>query len=101
MTSVFIKDFPGGPVVKNPLCNAGDMSLSPKVGELRSHMQQVNEAHAPQLEKPVCHHEEPVCCNKEPAQQKGKKKRLKKISAALKKFKGVTDRSCSSYSVKW
>ena len=93
-------DFPSSPVVKTQLPTQEVQVLS-LVGELRSHMQQVNEAHAPQLEKPVCHHEEPVCCNKEPAQQKGKKKRLKKISAALKKFKGVTDRSCSSYSVKW
>ena len=30
-----------------------------------------------------------------------KEKAKKKISAALKKFKGVTDRSCSSYGVKW
>ena len=32
MTSVFIKDFPGGPVVKNPLCNAEDPSLTPDQG---------------------------------------------------------------------
>ena len=30
-------DFPGGPVVKNPPANAGDMSLIPGPG--RSHMQ--------------------------------------------------------------
>ena len=31
-----LQDFPGGPVVKNPPANAGDMSSSPGPG--RSHM---------------------------------------------------------------
>ena len=30
-------DFPGGPVVKNPSCNAVDVGSNP-VGDLRSHM---------------------------------------------------------------
>ena len=30
-------DFPGGPVVMNPPCNAGDV-VHPLIGELRSHM---------------------------------------------------------------
>ena len=32
MTSVFIKNFPGGPVVKNPPCNAGDVGPTPGQG---------------------------------------------------------------------
>ena len=40
-------DFPGGTVVKNPPANAGDTGLSPGPG--RSHMQQSNQAGAPQL----------------------------------------------------
>ena len=34
-------DFPGGPVIKNPLSNTGDVSSIPG-GELRSHMLQGN-----------------------------------------------------------
>ena len=33
-------DFPGGPEVKNPPCNAGDMGLIPGAG--RSHILQSN-----------------------------------------------------------
>ena len=36
-----IRDFPGGPVVKNPPSSAGDEVLS-LVGELRSYMPQGN-----------------------------------------------------------
>ena len=35
------RDFPGGPVVKNPLCNAGDMGLLPGIC-------------MPQLERSLC-----------------------------------------------
>ena len=45
------RDFPGGPVVKNPPCNVGDPSLIPG-GELRSHMPWGNKAHALQLLSP-------------------------------------------------
>ena len=38
-------DFPGGPVVKNPPANAGDMGLIPGLG--RSHVLGAT--------KPVCH----------------------------------------------
>ena len=41
------RDFPGGPVVKNPPCNAGDTGLIPGPG--RSHMLQSNYAQEPQL----------------------------------------------------
>ena len=41
------KGFPGGPVVKNPPCNAGDTSLIPGPG--RSHMPWNNKACVPQL----------------------------------------------------
>ena len=33
----YMWDFPGGPVVKNPSCNAGDTNSIPG-GELRSHL---------------------------------------------------------------
>ena len=39
-SKLLILDFPGGPVVKNPPANAGDMGLSPGPG--RSHMPQSN-----------------------------------------------------------
>ena len=42
-----MRDFPGGPVVKNLPANAGDTGLSPGPG--RSHMPQSNQARAPQL----------------------------------------------------
>ena len=44
-------DVPGGPVVKSPPSNTGDMASRP-VGELRSHMPRGNHVHALQLEKP-------------------------------------------------
>ena len=43
----FIRDFPGGTVVKNPPANAGDMGSIPGPG--RSHMLQSNWTCAPQL----------------------------------------------------
>ena len=49
-------DFSGGPVVKNPLANAGDKILMCGLG--RSHMPQqlspLSGAHMPQLLKPMC-----------------------------------------------
>ena len=42
-----LKGFPGGPVVKIPLANAGDTSLIPDPG--RSHMPWSNEARTRQL----------------------------------------------------
>ena len=42
--------FPGGPVVKNPPCNAGDAGLIPK--ELRSHTPWSNYGHVPELWSP-------------------------------------------------
>ena len=42
-----MRDFPGGPVVKNPPTNAGDMGLIP--GPERSHMPWVMYTHEPQL----------------------------------------------------
>ena len=40
-------DFPSGPVVKNPCCNAGDTGLIPGPGT--AHMPWSNKAHTPQL----------------------------------------------------
>ena len=34
---IIIRDFPGGPVVKNPLYNAGDMGSIPGQGTMISH----------------------------------------------------------------
>ena len=45
-----LKDFPGGPVVKNPPANTEDVGLIP--GQGRSHMPQSNEAHMLQLLSP-------------------------------------------------
>ena len=86
--------FPGGPVVKNPPANAGDMGSIPGSG--RSHVMQGNwarvpqvlslcsgahksqllkpthpRAHAPQQEKSA-HHDErkPTCSSEDPAQPK-------------------------------
>ena len=62
-------DFPGGPVVKNPLANARDTGLNSSLG--RFYMPQGNEAHEPQLLKPV--RREPEVpnkkghCNEKPA----------------------------------
>ena len=66
------RDFPGGPVVKNPPANAGDMNSIPGPG--RSHMLWVNLACATQILKPMNlktvlhnkrshHNEKPMCCN--------------------------------------
>ena len=68
------RDFPGGPVGKNPPANAGDTGLIPGLG--RSYVWQNNNAPAPQLlrlhtlEPMLCnkrshHNEKPVHCNEE------------------------------------
>ena len=44
------KDFLGGPVIKNPPANAGDMGSIPGLG--RSHMPQGKSVHVPQLLSP-------------------------------------------------
>ena len=53
-------DFPGGPVVKNPPCNAGDAGPV-LVRELRSHMSWSNYIREVQLLRP--HSLKPMCCN--------------------------------------
>ena len=59
LLSTHMQGFPGGPVVRNPPCNARDTSLIPDPG--RSHIPQENLAcvpqvlaHSAQLLKPVC-----------------------------------------------
>ena len=47
----YMRDFPGGPVVKNSLCEAGDRVQSP-IRELRSHKLRSNEARPLQLSSP-------------------------------------------------
>ena len=44
------RDFPGGPLVKNLPCNAGDTGSIPDQG--RFHMTLDNKAHVPQLLSP-------------------------------------------------
>ena len=82
---VTLEDFPGGPVVKNPPANRGDMCLILGLG--RFHMLWSNEAHAPQQlslcspepvlrskwshcnEKPShCIKRKPTCSSGDPAQ---------------------------------
>ena len=76
-------DFPGGPVVKNPPSNAGDVgsipgrgtksphapeqlsphatSTEPMCHNYRAHMPQLKRSlHATTREKPACHDEEPA-----------------------------------------
>ena len=53
------QDFPGGTRDGNLLANAGDTVSIPDLG--RFHMPQSNEAHKPQLLKPV--HLESMLCN--------------------------------------
>ena len=54
------RDFPGGPVVKNPPANAGDKGSIPSLG--RSYMPRGNKTNVPQFLKPLCL--EPVLRNK-------------------------------------
>ena len=56
MSEAWLRNFPGGSVVKNPPANAGDTDLIPGPG--RSHMGQSNWALAPQLLK----HVHPTAC---------------------------------------
>ena len=65
-----MRDFPGGPVVKNPLPMQGTRVRS-LVGELRSHMPWGNYAHAPQLLSMEATTREPACRNKEPTHHSG------------------------------
>ena len=53
---LFLGDFPGGPVVKNPPCNAGDVDLIPGQGTKITHateptkpMHHGQRLHEPQL----------------------------------------------------
>ena len=54
-SSLLVRDFPGGPVVKNPLCNAGDASLIPGQGTKIPHAGGVTKPRA----EPVHHSETP------------------------------------------
>ena len=54
------RDFPGGPVVKSPLANAGGVASIH--GLRRSNIPWGNSAHEPQLLKPTCL--EPMLSNK-------------------------------------
>ena len=57
---VILGAFTGGPVLNNPLCNAGDIVQS-LVRDLRFHTKQ--RARLPQLESPLAAREDPACCN--------------------------------------
>ena len=71
-----IWDFPGGPVVKNPPCNARDVGLIPSQGTKIPHTMELSlrastaePAGTPQLESLRCnegpqqHSEDPTCHN--------------------------------------
>ena len=55
-----VRDFPGGPVVKNPPSNAGGMQVQSLVGELRSHMPGATKP-VPQLLSSRASTREPAC----------------------------------------
>ena len=69
------RDFPGGPVVKNPPSNAGNagsitgrgIKIPHAAGQLSPDTATTeparSRAHVPQLEKPARHNEEPACRN--------------------------------------
>ena len=57
--------FPGGPVVKNPPCNAGDTGLSPGRGTKVPHAAE-QQSLRPQLESPCTKTKAPVRHNKSP-----------------------------------
>ena len=59
------RDFPGGPVVKNLSCNAGD-AHSILVGELWPHVPQSNSAHRSQLESPSAATKDPEWHTQDP-----------------------------------
>ena len=59
-------------MVKNLPSNTRDAGSMVK--DLRSHMQQSNCTHTPQLEKPVLYNEEPTCHKERLAKKKKKKK---------------------------
>ena len=54
------RDFPGGPVVENPTCNAGEAGLLPAQGTKIPHAAE-NEARKPQLPRALTL--EPALCN--------------------------------------
>ena len=51
ISKIYQQNFPGGPVVKNPLTNAGDTGSIP--GPRRFHMLWSDKACVPQLLKPI------------------------------------------------
>ena len=61
-----IQDFPGGPVVKNLPCNAGDMGLIPGWGTKTPHTEEELSPLASQLESPrvAWHNEDPCATTK-------------------------------------
>ena len=62
-TNPLLRDFPGGPAVKNLSCNAGDASLIPGQGTKIPHAAGQISLHATAREKPVRQNEEPAHCN--------------------------------------
>ena len=55
-------DFPGGPVVENLPCNAGDVGSIPGQGTKISHAKEQLSLHASTRESMLCD-EDPVCHN--------------------------------------
>ena len=72
---MYCRDFPGGPVLKNSPCNAGELGLVPGWGTKISHaVEQPSPCDAttepvhsgacvPQLESPCAATEGPMCCS--------------------------------------
>ena len=63
---VFLKDFPGGPVVKNPPSNARDAGSIPGQGTKTPHAAGLALLYSPRAtirDKPTHHKEEPACHN--------------------------------------
>ena len=59
-------DFPGRPVVKNPLANAGDAGLIPGQGTKTPHTKEQLSSHTTAREKPVHRTEDPSCHSEDP-----------------------------------
>ena len=56
-------DFPSGPVIKHPPCNAGDSGLIPGQGTRTPHAVEQLKAHVPQLESSCTAAKDSMCSN--------------------------------------
>ena len=89
------RDFPGGPVVKNPSSNAGDVGPIPVWGTKISYTEGQLSPHTPAAE-PVCQN---TCLNKDPARPGNKKdttgtRNENRNSSAMQSWKGRRQPPC-------